>query len=94
MQENTNYNKILKTIIPLLFKPGFLTLEYNKGRRVKYLPPLRMYLVLSVLIFLIPADGNMEGDIELDLDGDIELQQTQGSHLSLSGSDFFVDFLL
>ncbi len=51
-----------------------------------------MYLVLSVLIFLIPTDGSREGAIELDLDGDIEPQQTQGSHLSMSGSDFSVDF--
>ena len=48
-------SRLFKTIFPLLFKPGFLTLEYNKGKRIKYLPPLRMYLVLSILIFLIPS---------------------------------------
>jgi hypothetical protein len=41
------------TILALLFKPGFLTREFLSGRRARYLPPLRLYLVLSVLFFLI-----------------------------------------
>jgi hypothetical protein len=39
----------------LFFKPGFLTREFLAGRRMSYLPPLRLYLVLSVLFFLIAA---------------------------------------
>ena len=35
----------------LVTKPGFLTTEYWAGRRTKYLPPLRIYLVLSVFYF-------------------------------------------
>jgi hypothetical protein len=42
----------------LLFKPGYLTCEFLAGRRVKYLPPLRLYLVMSVLFFLIAALNN------------------------------------
>jgi len=37
----------------LLTKPGLLSLEYNSGKRTKYTPPLRMYLVISILFFLI-----------------------------------------
>jgi hypothetical protein len=40
-------------MIALLFKPGFLTREFLAGKRVRYLPPLRLYLVLSVLFFVI-----------------------------------------
>ena len=36
-----------------MFKPGLLTREFNLGRRVKYSPPLRMYLVISIVFFLI-----------------------------------------
>ncbi len=43
------------TMAALLLKPGFLTREFLDGRRVSYLPPLRLYLVLSVLYFLIAA---------------------------------------
>ena len=36
----------------LWFKPGRLTQEFVAGRRVAYLPPFRLYLVLSVIFFL------------------------------------------
>ncbi len=45
-------SRLWSTIAALLFKPGFLTREFLAGRRVRYLPPLRLYLVLSVLFFL------------------------------------------
>jgi hypothetical protein len=32
--------------------PGYLTIEFLHGRRARYLPPLRLYLVLSVVFFL------------------------------------------
>lgn len=35
----------------LLLKPGKLTKEYFAERRARYLPPVRLYLVLSVLFF-------------------------------------------
>jgi len=46
-------SRLWRTMAALLFKPGFLTAEFLAGRRVRYLPPLRLYLVLSVLFFLI-----------------------------------------
>src|SRR5512140_1528243 len=46
-------SRLWRTMGALLFKPGFLTAEFLAGRRVSYLPPLRLYLVLSVVYFLI-----------------------------------------
>ena len=40
------------TIKFLLFKPGFLSSEYVKGRRAKYLNPIRMYIFTSAFFFL------------------------------------------
>jgi Protein of unknown function (DUF3667) len=48
-------SRLWSTLGALLFKPGFLTREFVAGRRVRYLPPIRLYLVLSVLFFLIAA---------------------------------------
>src|SRR5579883_640995 len=48
-------SRLWRTIVPLLIRPGFLTREFLAGRRVRYLPPVRLYLVLSVLFFLIAA---------------------------------------
>ncbi|GAB4238731.1 MAG: hypothetical protein Tsb0034_14460 [Ekhidna sp.] len=44
---------ILRSVRPLLFKPGFLTLEFVNGRRVRYIPPIRMFIFISILFFLI-----------------------------------------
>jgi hypothetical protein len=48
-------SQIFKSIPLLLFKPGFLTNEFNDGRREKYIPPLRMYLIVSLLYFFISS---------------------------------------
>ncbi|NMP29984.1 DUF3667 domain-containing protein [Thalassotalea sp. M1531] len=41
-----------RTLIPLVFRPGFLTKEYIAGRRVHYVPPLRLYLFISIVFFI------------------------------------------
>ena len=38
-----------------LLHPGRLTIEYLQGRRATYLPPVRLYLIASVLYFVIAA---------------------------------------
>ena len=46
-------SRLWKTLVPLLAKPGMLTHDYLQGRRARYMPPFRMYLVLSLLFFLV-----------------------------------------
>ena len=48
-------SRLWRTLLALLFRPGFLTREFLDGHRARYLPPVRLYLVLSVLVFLIVA---------------------------------------
>jgi Protein of unknown function (DUF3667) len=45
-------SRVWRTLGALLLKPGFLTREFLDGRRASYLPPVRLYLVLSVVFFL------------------------------------------
>ena len=51
-------SKIFKSYFPLLFKPGFLTIEYLEGKRAKYIPPLRMYIFISIIFFIALSLGN------------------------------------
>ncbi|MBD8874204.1 DUF3667 domain-containing protein [Rhodanobacter sp. DHB23] len=44
-------SRIVHTLPPLFLKPGFLTLEYFAGRRVRYIAPFRLMFVLSLLCF-------------------------------------------
>ena len=46
-------SRLWRTMLPLLVRPGHLTRDYLQGRRARYMPPFRMYLVLSLLFFLI-----------------------------------------
>ncbi|SVD96556.1 uncharacterized protein METZ01_LOCUS449410, partial [marine metagenome] len=46
-------SRLFVTLKCLIFKPGYLTTEYWAGKRKKYLPPFRLYLVLSVIYFLL-----------------------------------------
>ena len=46
-------SRFWRTFFPLLFRPGYLTQQFVKGRRASYLPPFRLYLVLSVVFFLV-----------------------------------------
>lgn len=48
-------SKVARTLIALVRDPGRLTNEFIQGRRVRYVPPLRLYLSLSVLFFLVSA---------------------------------------
>jgi len=45
--------RIFSTLKYLVFKPGFLAKEYWAGRRERYLPPLRLYLIISFFTFVI-----------------------------------------
>ena len=49
---------IIRSVRPLLFSPGFLTNEFIEGRRVRYIPPLRMFIFISIIFFLVlgPVD--------------------------------------
>jgi hypothetical protein len=46
-------SRLWRTIIPLTFHPGKLTHDYLVGRRARFMPPFRTYLVLSIVFFLV-----------------------------------------
>ncbi len=48
-------SRLWLTLGRLLMRPGYLTREFFAGHRVRYLPPFRLYLVLSVIFFLLTA---------------------------------------
>jgi hypothetical protein len=48
-------SRLWRTLTTLWFKPGKLTEEFVAGRRVAYLPPFRLYLIVSIVCFLIAS---------------------------------------
>jgi hypothetical protein len=64
-------SRLWRTLLPLVARPGVLTREFLAGHRARYLPPLRLYLVLSVLFFLAMglSPGSEEGGIHVGSSG-------------------------
>jgi Protein of unknown function (DUF3667) len=43
--------RLVRTLRPLLFRPGAVTRDYLAGRRVAQVPPLRTYLISALVFF-------------------------------------------
>ncbi len=69
-----NYDsKLLKTLYSLLIKPGTITKDYIKGKRVAYTNPFRFLLSLAFLYFLmVTYDNSLSNLDDLDLKDRIE----------------------
>lgn len=53
-QDITHFDgKFFSSIRLLIFKPGFLSTQYIRGKRSTYLNPIRMYVFTSAFFFLI-----------------------------------------
>jgi hypothetical protein len=81
-------SKILRTLKLLLFAPGKLTHEYVGGHRVRYVGPVRLFLVATVVLFGLLAfvKTTVVGDEDLRAaDAKIALDQSQAE---LGGNRF------
>jgi hypothetical protein len=52
-------SKLFSSLFLLMFKPGFLTAEYLKGKRKPYLKPLALFLIINALYFLTISFNRM-----------------------------------
>nr|MCU0395591.1 DUF3667 domain-containing protein [Chitinophagaceae bacterium] len=64
--------KFFSTLRYLLFRPGFLSMEYLRGRRASYLHPIKMYVFTSALFFFILFAVRNEEDVIKGVDWDIQ----------------------
>lgn len=76
-------HKVLETVWQLVRRPGFLTREYLQGRRMAWVPPFRLYVFVSFLLFATLSGLHFAGPgahakgpaaappakVELDLEG-------------------------
>lgn len=54
LSETFNFDtRVFRTLAPLLTQPGRLTKEYIAGRRAEYVPPLRLFVFSSFVLFLL-----------------------------------------
>lgn len=76
-------SRFMRTIKPLLFKPGRLTRDYMEGRRFRYAPPMRLYIFSSIVFFLLAtllSSDAIEINSTVDENGSIEVTSEQTGH--------------
>ncbi len=49
-------SRVFRSVVPLVVRPGFLTREFVAGRRARYIAPLRLYLFISIIFFLLAGN--------------------------------------
>jgi hypothetical protein len=55
LEDLTHYEgKFWRTMKYLLFRPAYLSKEFLAGKRISYLPPVRLYIFISFVTFLLP----------------------------------------
>ena len=73
-------SRVFRSLVPLYFRPGYLTLEYFAGRRVRYVTPFRLFFFLCIVAFFAIQIALNIGDPNLrwhvNDSGDIESAQS------------------
>ncbi|HTM99513.1 MAG TPA: DUF3667 domain-containing protein [Pedobacter sp.] len=66
-------HRFFGTIKPLLLKPGKLTKAYVEGKRVSFIHPIRLYIFISIVFFLVVLSEKRFGENK-----DLKKTQTTG----------------
>ena len=75
-------SRVFRSLLPLYFRPGYLTLEYFAGRRVRYVTPFRLFFFLCIVAFFAIQVALNLGDEKFTWNhggingGDVETAQT------------------
>ena len=54
-------NRVFRTLKSIVTKPGEITIAYLEGKRMVYIPPVRLYLVMSILLVFSLSDSGPPG---------------------------------
>jgi Protein of unknown function (DUF3667) len=68
-QELSGYDGRIASTFRGLLRPGHLTTEYLQGRRARYLPPIRLYLFVSLVYFIASASTPQTTNSAADITG-------------------------
>lgn len=85
-------SRLWRTLFTLWTKPGRLTQEFVAGRRVAYLPPFRLFLVLSVAFFLLASLAPVGGmPIQFDRPAGPAAPSSETCDIKFEGSSRAID---
>ncbi len=67
-------SRMWRTAVALLFKPGKITADYLRGKRVHFTPPLRLYIGSSLLFFVLGGLFDSREPVEPDVASTVKAQ--------------------
>ena len=76
-------DQFFSTLKPLFLKPGKLTVEYLAGHRASYLHPVKMYIFISVIFFVLFFKSSGNSIVKFDDNKETEAIKT-GIHTDTS----------
>ena len=76
-------SRLWRTLPRLVLHPAALTRDYLAGRRAPQVPPLRMFLVVLVLVFVVGQLGTGMSDINLPQSNAEEAAKINNIHLHI-----------
>ena len=82
--------RVYRTLLFLLTQPGYLTKEYFAGRRMKYTPPLRLFLVVSIGFFLLVTVFNTFQNLRIAMQGSSDGSEVVTTVSSDGAEDFLI----
>ncbi|MDD8017681.1 MAG: DUF3667 domain-containing protein [Bacteroidota bacterium] len=83
--------RLFRSLLPFLFKPGLLTVEYITGKRMGYISPFKLYFFMSFIFFFIFA---LVGDQskELPIKNKADVVAAIDSTMTAEGIDTLIAF--
>lgn len=81
--------KLPRTLHALFLRPGLLTAEYRAGRIARYIPPFRLYLLASVLFFVLLSFFSRRSDWAER--AELEIREDIASDTAASDSSWVAD---
>lgn len=82
-----------RTVFVLFCKPAYLSREYIEGRRASFTPPLRLFLILSIIFFFMISANSLIQTLDSSLFGEAVSQSKDVDNIvkddgtSSNGSD-------
>ncbi|MFO1494048.1 MAG: DUF3667 domain-containing protein, partial [Lysobacterales bacterium] len=65
-------SRLYKTLRDLFLRPGRLTQAYLQGKRMSFVRPMRIYLAMSALLFVVVGSVT-EMDVNVDQTGEVQI---------------------
>ncbi len=78
--------RVIKTLVAVLFKPARLTIDFLEGRRARYMPPFRFYVLISFVMFLLMSKVTSDSIEGKQITGDLSAKEITESAKALVDS--------